>query len=104
MVDGFEVHEDSKSAGNGEPPNDHDLRYARLLEAITKSAFATREEVAATREEIASGVDRIEKHTTDQIGELTTDFVKLQVAFHEGIKNCNDRIRQQEDKFDDSKT
>ena len=56
-VDELEVHEDIKSSGISEPANDHDLRYARLLEAITKSALVT-------REEIATRGDRIEDQVT----------------------------------------
>ena len=40
----FAIHEDSKGNGDNGPANDHDLRYARILEAITKSALTTREE------------------------------------------------------------
>ena len=85
----------------------YDLRYARLLEAITKSALATCEEVAVRG-------DRSDKHTTDQIDhsrkltaiqmdKLTTDIERLQITFNQLIKKCNDRIQQQEDKFDDFK-
>ena len=34
---------------------------------------------------------------------LTNDVSKLQIAFDQGIKSCNDRIQQQEDKLDDFK-
>ena len=101
--DGFEIHEDTKSSGISEPPNDHDLRYARLLEAITKSAITTREEVTA---QVVARGDRSDKHTTDQIDhsqkltaiqmdKLTTDIEKLQIIFTQGIKSCKDRIQQQ---------
>ena len=86
----FPIHEDAKNTGINVPTNDYDLRYARLLEAITKTALAT-------REEIATRCDRIE----NQVGKLTVDFEKLQVAFNWGIKGCNDRIEKKEVKFED---
>ena len=62
-VEEFSIHEDAKNTDTNEPTNDHDLRYTRLLETITKSALAT-------REEIATRGDRIE----NQVCKLTVDF------------------------------
>ena len=44
----FDIHVDEKREADTGPPNDHDLRYARILEAITKSALTTREEVVSS--------------------------------------------------------
>ena len=44
-VEEFPIHENAKSTDNNVPTDDHDLRYVRLLEAITKTALATRVEI-----------------------------------------------------------
>ena len=48
----FAIHEDGKSVGSNDPPNDHDLRDARILETITKTAFTTREGVVSSSKPI----------------------------------------------------
>ena len=57
--EGFPIHEDAKSPDNSLPTNDHDLRYARLLEAITKTALATREEIATRGDRIENQVGKL---------------------------------------------
>ena len=91
-VDDFSIHEDNKSAGISEPANDHDLRYAHLLEAITESALTTREEISRASLVTSAASDQIE----NQVGKLTADFEKLQVAFAQGTKSCNERIKSQD--------
>ena len=95
----FPIHEDAKSTGNNVPSNDHDLRYARLLEAMTKIALAIREEISRASLVTSAASDRIE----NQVGKLTADFEKLQVAFKQGIQFRNDRIGKREVKFEDFK-
>ena len=134
--DGFAVHEGSKGTGKNNPLNDHDLRYARILETITKSALTTREEIVSSGkfitdqinqadqkltdqinqtdqkltdqinqadQKLAERIDHSQKLTAIQVDKLTNDVSKLQIAFDQGIKNCNDRIQQQEVKLDDFK-
>ena len=61
----FAIHEDGKGAGSNDPPNEHDLRYARILETITKTALTTREEVVSSGKSITDQLtDQINK--TDQ--------------------------------------
>lgn len=98
-VDDFPIHEDAKSADNNLPANDHDMRYACLLEAITKTSLATREEISRASPITIAASDRIE----DQVGKLTVDFEELQVALNQGNKGCNDRIGTQEVKSEDFK-
>ena len=60
-----------------------------LLEAIAKSALATREEISEIK---------------NTVKENTTDYEKLATTVFSSFKNCYDSIQQQEVKFDDFKT
>ena len=87
----FNIHEDKNVATTG-AASDHDIRYAKILEAIAHSASATRETIQLNN-----------KLITDQSDRLTDQFAKLQLAFDTGIKSCNDRIQLQEEKLDEFK-
>ena len=63
----FDIHVDEKREADTGPPNDHDLRYARILEAITKSALTTREEVVSSGKAITDQLDQTDKKLTEQI-------------------------------------
>lgn len=91
VVDDFPTHEYAKNADNTLPANDHDMRYAIILEAITKTSFATREEISRASLITSAANDRIEY----LVGKLTVDFEKLQEAVNQGIKGCNDQIEKQ---------
>ena len=105
----FAIHEDGKGAGSNNPPNDNDLRYTRILETITKTAPATREEVVSsaksmtdqltdqinqTDKKLSERIDHLQKPTATQMDKLTNDVPKLQIAFDQGIKNCSATKRQ----------
>ena len=121
---------DGKREADIGPANDDDLRYARILETITKSAFTTREEVVSsgktitdqltekidqsdkkldqTDKKLTEQLDQTDKKLTEQIvqsdkqmDKLTYDVSKLQIAFDQGIKSCNERIQQQEENLDE---
>ena len=110
----FDIHIDDKSVAASGVASDHDVRYTSILEAISKTANATREaislegrqhreaislEVAASGKSIADKLNQL----TDQSDKLTSEFSKLQIAFDTGIKSCNDRIQLQEEKLDEFK-
>ena len=63
----FAIHEDGKGVGSNDPPSDHDLRYARILEAITKTALTTREEIVSSGKAITDQLNQNDKKLTDQI-------------------------------------
>ena len=105
----FNIHEDKNVAATG-AASDHDVRYARILEAIAHSASATREAITVSEATVSDKVNQQGKGITDKLNQLTdqsdklTDqFAKLQLAFDAGINSCNDRIQLQEEKLDEFK-
>ena len=90
----FCIHEDKDVAtSNPSTASDHDVRYARILEAIAHSASATRETITTS----------ITDKLNQQSERLNDQFANLQLAMDSGIKSCNDRIQVQEDKLDEFK-
>ena len=86
----FNIHEDKSVAATG-AASDHDVRYARILEAIAHSASATREAITVSEATASDKVNQQGKGITDKLNQLTdqsdklTDqFAKLQIAFEIG--------------------
>ena len=104
----FRILEDKDmAAANPSTASDHDVRYARILEAIAHSATATREAITSTITDKltlqSESITGTLNQQSDKLNQLNDQFANLRLAMDCDIKNCNDRIQVQEAKLDEFK-
>ena len=104
----FRILEDKDmAAANPSTACDHDVRYARILEAIAHSATTTRESITSNiTDKLTQQSESITgtlNQQSDKLNQLNDQFANLRLAMDCGIKSCNDRIQVQEDKLDEFK-